>query len=114
VARIKETGGHSAAVSLGIQPTVDHGLPQMFSGAALSEQGDEVAQFALFKPRILVLDYANNVIQWNICELLGKATLHSIDLRPLFLRHAVTLSIELTCDPPVRRKQTVNFLVASC
>lgn len=69
----------------------------MFCGAALNEQGNEVAQFALFIPRILVLDYANNVVVWDFRKLLGEATLHSIDLRPLFLRHAVSLCIELVC-----------------
>lgn len=60
----------------------------MFRRTALNEQGNEGAQFALFKPRILMLDYAHNLAVWDFRKLLGKATLHGIDLRPLFLRHA--------------------------
>lgn len=88
VARVKEIAAHSGAVGFGVRPTVDLGLEQMFRRAALNEQRNEAAQFALLKPRILVLDYANNLTVWDFRKLLGKATLHGIDLRPLFLRHA--------------------------
>ncbi|OBJ09416.1 hypothetical protein A5625_13160 [Mycobacterium sp. 1465703.0] len=88
MARVKKIAVQYAAVSLGFRPAVDRALHQMLSGAALNKQGNEVAQFALFKPLILALDYASNVVAWDFRKLLGKATLHRIDLRPLFLRHA--------------------------
>jgi hypothetical protein len=84
------THGSSPIGAAGLRESLPAGRrpSQFFLGAALYQQGNEIAQGTLVEPRIRALNHRRDVIVREFCVFLGKTTLYRINLCPLFSRHA--------------------------